>query len=693
MMQHQSSRASVFNLAVAAAFLLPLAFSSTSAAQSMCTSPNDTQCYRLLCNSMEANGLIEDDDRCGSCTAGNSPRWDNATVPVRVDLSTVPSDLTTTEWTNVVNSSFSLWADVQGSTLNFQNVGNATNRTFGEDRNTHEIFWVNSATEFQNKVGFGANGALGVTVTPYYCSGSGRPISDSDLIMNGAGGFEWADFASNCNGGWCNSAVSTLLHELGHFVGLGHPCTACSWSLMSATSAYETEVPTNVDRAAVGILYPGTPGGIGYGCSSDSDCGSAPICATVGELSYCTESCGTCPDGFSCTEVTGEGDVCVFAGGALAPPAEIGASCPSGVCVGGASCVYVGDATVGVCFENCTPNGSDCPDDYTCLELQNGGGACFETSGDQEEGELCSPDALCGENLICSGSDTDPYTCHAICSEPWIEAGCANGQLCVGLADVDYGACYNMGNAPEGGVCESPLECSAGNLCLDDEANASHCYATCTTIEDCVDSRQTCQDLNGVSVSICDPLLGSLVGEDPNPGPDEEPDAGPDVSPGPGVEPEPEPGECRTSRGNYDCPTGEGCVGTGGTGVCEAGAEGEAGLGGLCETSADCNSGLCHNGVCTRPCDDEGCEDGFACDDDAIPGGLCEAESCDGADICAEGWTCEYTSADRYACARGVDQGIVCACVIGDSDTSPPQAGLALLLLVGLGTFRRRQRK
>jgi len=664
-------------------------------AQSMCSSPNDTNCYRMICNGMDANGTVSNQG-CGVCTSQQSPRWDNATVPVRVDLNTVPSGISASAWSSTVDTAFARWEAVPGSSLVFQNVGNATSRSFGGAESAHELFWITNSTEWQQKVGGGVNGALGVTVPRYQCYRNGaQPIFDADLVMNGAGPFTWVPQISQCNGGWCSSVLSTVMHELGHFVGVDHPCTACAWTIMSATSAYETEVPTSVDQAAMGALYPGTPGGLGYGCSNDNDCDAAPICATVGDLSYCTQSCGTCPDGFTCSEVSGEGDVCVFAGGALAPPAEIGATCTS-ACVDGATCIVVEqNATTGICFENCNPNASTCPNNYECFEVTGGGGVCVQTGGDQQEGDFCNENALCADGLMCVGGGDDPYTCHRECPEPWAEEGCPTNQLCVGLSDgqgnpLDYGACFEMGDTPEGGSCESPLDCRSGTICLQETTNNYVCYATCDPAAgDCADDRQECVGLQGVSFGVCDPLSTALATE-PDPGP-----GGGEPSPGPGGEPEPEPGEgeCRTSRGNYDCPTGEGCVGSGGVGVCEPGAEGETGLGGLCSSGADCNSGLCHNGVCTRPCDDDGCEAGYTCDEETIPGGLCKADSCgDDESICADGWTCTYTDANRYACARGVPQ-TICSCVIGDSDTSPPQWGLALAGLLGFALVGRRRRR
>ncbi|MDP2343717.1 MAG: hypothetical protein Q8O67_22350 [Deltaproteobacteria bacterium] len=81
---------------------------------------------------------------------------------------------------------------------------------------------------------------------------------------------------------------------------------------------------------------------------------------------------------------------------------------------------------------------------------------------------------------------------------------------------------------------------------------------------------------------------------------------------------EPVEGACVIERGNFDCGAGEGCV----DGACVDDAAGPGGILAACEDGGDCDGGLCVEGVCSRPCD-FGCAPTTACDDDAIPGGLC----------------------------------------------------------------------
>ncbi|MFZ9889320.1 MAG: hypothetical protein ACO3JL_17645, partial [Myxococcota bacterium] len=285
-------------------------------AQSMCTSASQQNCYRFLCNGMDANGNIENVCSNG-CTAQNAPRWASPTIPVRVDRTIVPSSLGTAAWNNVVDGTLDAWEAVSSSNMVLQDIGNADYRRTNDPQS--EIFWITSTSEWQQKIGSGVYGALGVTIPLYYCGNPGE-ITTADLIMNGAGFTNWKATQSQCTGSGCTSARATLLHELGHWVGLDHPCQACAWSAMSASAYTEPDYPLAVDAAAVSALYPGSPGGIGYGCSTNAQCNSPYSCTLVDEVRYCTQTCnGTCPEGFICDDVGGT-DYCIYDAGPLARP-------------------------------------------------------------------------------------------------------------------------------------------------------------------------------------------------------------------------------------------------------------------------------------------------------------------------------------------------------------------------------------
>jgi serine protease len=176
----------------------------------------------------------------------------------------------------------------------------------------------------------------------------------------------------------------------------------------------------------------------------------------------------------------------------------------------------------------------------------------------------------------------------------------------------------------------------------------------------------------------------------PPPGPDPDPDVG--TSPDPTAPPAPPAGQCDPLRGNWDCDNGFGCREVEGMPTCVAGAEGSGGSGALCYGDTECKSGLCDNGVCTVPCDG-GCRDGYRCDTELIPGGLCRAESCFESEgqSCEMGWHCAYSPADRYVCATSGEDAFAprCACA-QPSDALPLYAALPL---IGLALLVRRRRR
>lgn len=273
-------------------------------------------------------------------------------------------------------------------------------------------------------------------------------------------------------------------------------------------------------------------------------------------------------------------------------------------------------------------------------------------------------------------------------------SGCNAGDQCISL-DASTTICVPAGNTGRGGDCSSDFfACSNGNICLGTSDDASQCFARCDMGFTCPSATPRCVSINNGTIKYCD--------VDPN----VNNDAGTPVDAGNGNNggndsgtPNPVAGDCDPRRGNWDCANGSGCVvGNDNIARCVAGADGEQGSGALCEEDAECASGLCDRGVCTVPCDD-GCRDGYSCDQDAIPGGLCRPDSCreDGDALCQSDWFCVYSSKQRYVCAAEGTPAFGSTCAGIDERDAPVAFGiLGLLSAVGAGArirLRRRAQK
>lgn len=625
--------------------------------------------YKFLCNGMTATGEVRGDG-CGACGDSTAARWMPGTVPVRVDYAIRPNNVSASHWQTVFADSLQAWNGVSGSNLVLQEVGTATTRGFGTGRGSHEIYWITNANEWASKVGGGGNGVLGVTVPASIC-GNPREIVDADLAMNGFTGIQWAPTSDDCTSQSCISTQSVLVHELGHFVGLGHPCIDCNWANMAATAAYQPDFPLFDDQEGLRALYPGQPGGIGYGCGNNSECDSG-LCAQVGDLSYCSQTCGTCPTGFECNA----DNVCAFSSGSAAGAVGEGESCAQRPCEDGLLCA--GDGSNYTCYRECTTD-AQCSATQECFALQGGGGVCVDTSGEAQRGERCSGSNLCASGLICIGDETNA-TCRGECDA---DTDCFANESCFPLQNGG-GACFPAGNVQEGGVCNGVLDCARGHLCVNEPTGGSVCYRRCDAGYQCQIASQTCQEI-GSGYSVCTPLPGQGGGNNGST------DAGNGGNGGNGGSSQ----ACNPARGNWDCDDGAACVQSGNGYACVDGQSGSTAIGELCTDDADCDSGLCDRGVCTRPCDESGaCRDAYECvtepvgDRGAVPGGLCRAESClDDPNICPAGWECQYSSAKRNVCAKKT-QG--CLCAETGADPSWPAGGFALAGLAFMLMRRRR---
>src|SRR5205807_1130510 len=83
--------------------------------------------------------------------------------------------------------------------------------------NTNVVFWAKGGTHVGGTNGFDISGALGVTFTSFT---SDNVLLEADIVLNGFD-YKWfTDIFDTNNTGYF--VEGTLLHEIGHFVGLHH---------------------------------------------------------------------------------------------------------------------------------------------------------------------------------------------------------------------------------------------------------------------------------------------------------------------------------------------------------------------------------------------------------------------------------------------------------------------------------------
>ncbi len=658
---------------------LALAAASPAAAQ-----------FRFLCNGINADGSSDPD--CNEpCNASTAARWEIGTVPWNYDDSTRPPEISATRWTNEQIAARDNWNAVMGIVLT--DGGSASFREFGVDNGQNEIFWILSGTEWNNKVGGGINSALGVTITQNSrCFSSGRDIFDADVVLNGAG-FNWGPSDT--------SSLSTMSHEMGHGLGLGHPCAICD-QLMSATSTFdEPDGPQAGDVEGIQQLYP-APGRVGSACSTDGECDDN-LCANVGGSSFCTTSCTTtCPNGMVCFDDPTEGNICIFnstevspTGGACGPPGCADACDIESVGPGCNFCIEFTDGT-GQCFAGCNAQTqSGCGANEGCSTIFQDdavSGVCVP-QGTAVRGQPCGGEVGCVDGLVCAVTDGgDNGVCIGLCDND-TGSGCLSTENCFVAFTDGTAACFPVGTGEEGDACNGLdfTSCGRGLVCLGTTTNQAdgHCFQRCDQGFSCASDDDDCTALDA-DLSICD--SGAVVGE----GEGEEGEG----DEGEGEDPPPD-GECRISRGNFDCPPGDACeVANEGDslGTC-TGEEGDKRTFEVCDDEDDCRTGLCVDGVCTRPCDEGDCPDGYECDEDRAPPrvpdgdpGICVPEDCqDDHSICdtGDGFQCVYTG--DYVCAKDGD--VVGCAHAGGRAAGNGNALAGIVALAGLTLLSRTRRR
>lgn len=522
------------------------------------------------------------------------------------------------------------------------------------------IFWESQWTQGSNTLG----------VTHYTGGGNCGMVNGQRVNCTSDGDIELNDATTTWDdaGRRGTDIQSIMAHEYGHFIGLGHcnennTCSSGTAVMYAAYPGGQLRVPFPDDVTGACTLYPGQSGGIGFPCTSNNGCNQG-ICVNAGNAGYCSEPCGTCPQGYACdaNPTNPAQNICVRDDGSnrdLCEECSFGlpnACANSGVCLTG-----IPEAQAGRCATPCpNPNVTDgaCAANFTCVRYSfQGGGSgfyCIPKSRDctnltnfteLDLGQQCSGDPPCKAGLTCIGM------CSQQCNQS--PDNCPNGFACESFNFQSGAQNWCATPVAEGQNCDGLRACPSGP-CLLDSAGAATCYQDCTNNAAACNNAQQCVNytVGGQPVGLCEP---------------------PGVPPLP---PRPDSGiHADSGSPPFDSGTGPRDAGVGADGGPVGGYDARPGGGGTVPQFCACDQYFYCEAECA--CDLEcpcACDQTYACDLDES-GSDC---SCDP--------ECHTTAPAQFMKAETGGGGI---CAHMPSDDGTPWA-VVLLLLGAFAVSRRR---
>lgn len=337
----------------------------------------------------------------GAYLAIEGGAWDVESGPVPFSLDPAGSDdIEDDSDLQALRDAFRSWACVQGTKLRFEETEEPGVAAI-EDDGVNTLFWDESGD-----YGLGP-GTLGVTVG----DAGGASRAQADIVFNGSDS-SW----STDDGPSAVDVGSIAIHEIGHFLGLDHPCDKpggqeenCNGPERSImTPVWDNAVgraPLPDDEEGVRALYPADdeesrcdgPFRKGEACACDDECIEGLVCVVPpgGGKSLCGETCASddsdCGAGFACVLGMPDGNdrsegVCVKSEPDAKPPGSVCIN--GGECAAGA-CALLFDLTRSICQESCDTD-DDCTEGRACYEGFCLGGTSHEACPVPPEGCGCT---------------------------------------------------------------------------------------------------------------------------------------------------------------------------------------------------------------------------------------------------------------------------------------------------------------
>ncbi|MFZ9887756.1 MAG: matrixin family metalloprotease [Myxococcota bacterium] len=328
--------------------------------------------------------------------------WDADHGPISFHLEpTGSADIDDDSDLDAVRSAFRRWSCVPGSRLRFVEGALPGVLETEPDDGRNSVFW-----DEEGRYGLGP-GTLGITVGPVPTA-AGAPRTYASIVFNGVH-HTWSTDEELPSGADRIDVESIAVHEVGHFIGLDHPCV----------DAAETDCL----GPELSVMHPAYPGGIWRSLRDDDEAGARALYPQV--------------DNSSCEGPFRQGEACTC----------------SEECVESLVCVGGGDGPA-QCSARCSSSDISCPVGTVCvLHAADGDddahGLCEREAGvGKPPGAVCERDDECLQGLCARSTAVARTVCRVPCD---VDGDCSELQVCA------EGACLPRGPA-DGISCVSDDE-------------------------------------------------------------------------------------------------------------------------------------------------------------------------------------------------------------------------------------------
>lgn len=370
--------------------------------------------------------------------------WGSLRIGFALNDSSLPTGVTKVQMEQALASSLDAWNAPECSVVDSYFAG-WTSEAAAEKDGTNTISWVDDWTGR----GFPTL-SPGTTVMQYRGHDDIWEIADADIYLD-ATSYDWT------TGGTKGTSLQAVLtHELGHALGLLHPCEP-----NGDDGAPDCERASDAEQATT--MYPFYSAGQ---TSLDGD-DAAGICYLYPPAQECGQGC---PRGEMCVE------------------GECRATCRDAVCERGEVCGYWDCAAPDSCLDRycigaACKTTSDCGPLARCVD-----GAC--ASGPAAWGDAC------GESSDCAQGACVDAVCQPDCSN---DSDCGSVGSCHPTLDGRALGC-KASRAYESGLhCAEGEDCKSG-ICIF-TANPSVCTNECKTSDQCPE-RWSCGNVEGQQVCV-----------------------------------------------------------------------------------------------------------------------------------------------------------------------------------------------